>query len=55
MFSILPLDDNFCSEDAQFYTNLELARDAALDWSVELGGTVVYIWKDYRIVAKVWA
>jgi hypothetical protein len=59
MFAVLPLDDNFCREDAQFYTDLESAYDFALDWSAELGGTVVYIYeqykKDYKIIAKVWA
>jgi hypothetical protein len=59
MFAVLPLGDEFVRDDAQFYTDLELAYDSALDWSVELGGRVVYIYEqyknDYKIITKVWA
>ena len=59
MFAVLPVGDDFVREDASFFIDLEAAYDSALDWSVELGGRVVYIYeqykKDYRIITKVWA
>jgi hypothetical protein len=59
MFVVLPFGDEFVREDAQFYTDLELAYQEAFDWSVELGGRVVYIYeqykKDFKIITKVWA
>ena len=45
-FAILPssceiFDDHF----AEFFTDLTEARDAAFDWSVELQGLSVVIWR----------
>ena len=59
MFAVLPVGDEFVREDATFFTDLELAYQEAFDWSVELGGRVVYIYeqykKDFKIVTKVLA
>jgi len=59
MFAILPFGDEFVREDAHWYIDLADAHNAALDWSVELNGRVVYIYeqyrKDFKIITKVWA
>lgn len=57
LFTVIPSGDDFVRDDALFYTDLEVAYDSALDWSVELGGRVVYIYerykKEYKIIEKV--
>ena len=59
MFAVLPFGDEFVREDSQWYIDLADAHNAALDWSVELNGRVVYIYeqykKDFKIITKVWA
>ena len=45
MFSILPLTEDFCRDDAEFFTDLEAAYDAAFEWSVELNGDAVGIFE----------
>jgi hypothetical protein len=59
LFTVIPSGDDFVREDALFYTDLEVAYDSALDWSVELHGRVVYIYerygKDDTIIKKVFA
>ncbi len=48
MFAILPVSDDFCRDDAEWYTDLEQAYDSAFDWSVDLNGTVVNIYEEYQ-------
>jgi hypothetical protein len=59
MFAVLPSGDEFVRKDSQWYIDLADAHYAALDWSAELNGRVVYIYeqsrKDFKIITKVWA
>jgi hypothetical protein len=48
MFAILPVSDDFCKDDAEWYTDLEKAYDCAFDWSADLQGTVVNIYECYQ-------
>jgi hypothetical protein len=45
MFAVLPTSNNFCKDDAEWYTDLEHAYDVAYDWSVELSGERVNIYE----------
>jgi hypothetical protein len=59
MFAILPTDDDFCKDDAEWFNDLESAYDSAFDWSVELSGSRVNVYEvrrgKFNIVAKVFA
>ena len=45
-FAILPNSEDFIFEcDAEFFNSKTKARDSALDWSVELNGTSVKIFR----------
>ena len=48
MFAILPVSDDFCKDDAEWFTDLEKSYDCAFDWSVELGGTTVNIYEEHQ-------
>jgi hypothetical protein len=45
MFAVLPTSNNFCKDDAEWYTDLEHAYDVAFDWSVFLSGERVNIYE----------
>ena len=59
MFAILPTSTDFVKDDAEWFTDLEQAYDAAFDWSVELGGGQVNIYEQYggklNLYSKVFA
>jgi hypothetical protein len=48
MFAILPVSDDYVKDDSEFFTNLEIAYERALDWSVELNGATVNIYEHYQ-------
>jgi hypothetical protein len=47
MFAILPTSDDFCKDDAEWFNDLDVAYDAAFDWSVELSGARVNVYEHY--------
>jgi hypothetical protein len=59
MFAILPTDEDFCKDDAEWFTDLDTAYDSAFDWSVELSGSRVNVYEvrrgKFNIIAKVFA
>ena len=46
MFAILPTE-GYHQDDAEWFTDLEQAYDAALDWSVDLHGSRVNVYEHY--------
>jgi hypothetical protein len=47
MFAILPTSSAYIKEDAEYYSDLEIAYESALDWSVELDGETVNVYETY--------
>jgi len=47
MFVILPTDESFCKDDAEWFNDLDKAYDSAFDWSVELSGARVNVYEHY--------
>ena len=47
MFAVLPISEDFCKDDAEWFTDLEQAYDVAYDWSVDLSGCKVNIYESY--------
>ena len=45
MFAILPTNEDFCKDDAEWFTDLDAAYDSAFDWSVELSGSRVNVYE----------
>ena len=48
MFAILRTSEDFCKDDAEWFSDLERAYDSAFDWSVELSGARVNVYEIYN-------
>jgi hypothetical protein len=48
MFAILPTGEDFIKDDAEWFSDLDAAYDAAFDWSAELSGRTVNVYEHYQ-------
>lgn len=59
MFAILPQTNNFIWDDADYFTDEQSAYDSAWDWSAELHGVPVNVYKEqdfgYNVIAQVFS
>jgi hypothetical protein len=59
MFAILPQTEGFIWDDAEYFTDEETAYDSAWDWSAELDGVSVNVYREtskgYDVVSQVFA